>query len=216
MPEQTRLEGAIDVASKALGGGLVTIEGVHRAIARKPFAALRYAPIVGDVAVAVRVVHDRITGWVYTGLGTAVTAVARAAHLGATLAPAEDTEPRAGSLGDLAVAALNGFAGARLERERNPLATDMSLRHAGRTVPVERAALAAAFPAAAARVALFVHGLACNEAFWRLHAQRHYRNRHTTYGSRLEHDLGYTPLAQCRDKRSALRCAARRGMGRRR
>jgi len=54
--------------------------------------------------------------------------------------------------------------------------------------------LAATFPEAAPRIALFVHGLACNESIWRLHAERHYQNPHTTYGARLEADLGYTPV----------------------
>jgi pimeloyl-ACP methyl ester carboxylesterase len=94
----------------------------------------------------------------------------------------------------MAVAALNGFAGERLEREDNPLATKMGLRHCGRTVPLERAALAAAFPGATPRLAVFVHGLAGNESWWALHAERHYGNPHTTHGSRLQADFGYTPL----------------------
>jgi len=194
MQEQTRLQGAIDVATAALGGGVATVEGVHTAIARKPFAALRLAPAVCEVSEAVRLVHNGITSLVYGGIRTAIAVTGGAARLAAALVASEDTEPRAGSLSDLAVAALNGFAGERLEREGNPLASTMSLRHAGRTVPLQRQALAAAFPAASPRVAVFVHGLAGNETFWRVHAHRHYRNRHTTYGSRLEADLGYTPL----------------------
>jgi hypothetical protein len=194
MREQTRLEGAIDAASAVLGGGLATIEGVHGAIARKPFAALRLAPVVGDVAEVVRLVHDGITDLVYAGLGTAMTATAGLARLAAALAPAEVAEARAGSVSDLAVAALNGIAGDRLERAGNPLAEDMRLRHAGRALPAERAALAAAFPSATPRLALFVHGLCCNDTFWRLHAPPDERDRHATYGARLERDLGYTPL----------------------
>ena len=194
MQEPTWLQGAIDVATEALGGGLATVEGVHTAIARKPFAALRLAPAVGDVSEVVRVVHDGITSLVYGGIRTAIAVAGGAARLAASVVAPEDTEPQAGSLGDLAVAVLNGFAGERLEREGNPLASQMSLRHAGWTVPLQGQALATAFPAASRRVAVFVHGLAGNETFWRLHAVRHYRNRHTTYGSRLEADLGYAPL----------------------
>jgi pimeloyl-ACP methyl ester carboxylesterase len=194
MQGPTRLQGAIDVATEALGDGLATVEGVHTAIARKPFGALRLTPAVGDVSEVVRVVHDGITTLVYGGIRTAITVAGGAATLAAPLIASGDKEPRAGSLGDLAVAALNGFAGERLEREGNPLANQMSLRHAGRTVTLEREALAAAFPAASGHVAVFVHGLAGNETFWRLHAQRHYGNHQTTYGSRLEADLGYTPL----------------------
>lgn len=195
MRAKTRLQGAIGVATAALGGGLATIEGVHTAIARKPFSALRLAPAVGEVSELVRVIHDGITGFVYAVIGSAIEVAGGAA---VRLAPAstgpEDMEPRAGSLSDLAVAALNGFAGERLEREGNPLASQMSVRQAGRAVSVERQALAASFASASARLAVFVHGLACNETAWQLHAGRHYQNHHTTYGSRLHADLGYTPL----------------------
>lgn len=193
MRGQTRLQGAIDVATATLGGGLATIEGVHTAIARKPFSLLRVAPAVGEVSEMVRMLHDGITGFVYGGLRTAVAVAGGAARLTAGIA-GEDVEPPAGSLADMAVAALNGFAGERLEREGNPLASAMSLRLAGRTVSFERAALAQAYPAASPRVAVFVHGLACNETVWQLHAERHYQNPDTTYGARLEADLGYTPL----------------------
>ncbi|MFI5366480.1 MAG: esterase/lipase family protein [Candidatus Binatia bacterium] len=194
MQKQTRLQGVIELATAALGGGLATVEGVHTAIARKPFSVLRFAPAVGEVSEAARAVHDGITGLVYGGMRMAIAATGGAARLAAGAAAAEDAEPRAGSLSDLAVAALNGFAGERLERTGNPLASQMSLRHAGRSIRLERAALAEAFPSAAPRLAVFVHGLACNETVWRLHAERHYDNRQTTYGARLEADLGYTPL----------------------
>ena len=194
MQAQTRLQGAIDVATAALGGGLATIRDVHAAIARKPFSALRRAPAVGEVSEAVRMVHDGITSLVYTGIGTAIAVAGAAARRAAAIAGAEDTEPRAGSVSDLAAAALNGFAGERLEREGNPLASRMSVRRAGRSVAIERQALAASFAAPSPRVAVFVHGLACNETAWQLQAERHYQNRQTTHGSRLESDLGYTPL----------------------
>jgi pimeloyl-ACP methyl ester carboxylesterase len=194
MPQQTHLQGFIDVAATALGGGIATIQGVHTAIARKPFSVLRLVPAVGPVAEVVRVVHDGVTALVYAGIGKAVAVSGGAARRAAGMTVSQDAEPQAGSLTDLAVAALNGFAGERLERERNPLASPMSLRHRGRAVALERDALAATFPAATSRVAVFVHGLACNETLWRFHAERHYRNRHTTYGSRLENDLGYTAL----------------------
>jgi hypothetical protein len=108
MQAQTRLQAAIDVATAALGGGLATIEGVHTAIARKPFSALRVAPVVGEVSEAVRMIHDGITGLVYAGIGSAIEVAGGAARraavrLAATSIAAEDVEPRAGSLGDLAV-----------------------------------------------------------------------------------------------------------------
>ena len=190
--EKNPLHGAVDAATAALQGGLATIEGVHKAIARKPFAPLRLAPGVAEVSEVVRLVHDGVTSLVYGGLRTAVTAAGSAARRAAALAGNQEIEP--GSAGGMAVAALNGFAGDRLVRDGNPLATTMGLRHRGRHVSADRASLTAAFPDASPRLAVFVHGLACDETWWRLHAERHYGNRHTTYGSRLQKDFGYTPL----------------------
>jgi len=192
--EQTQLHGVVDAATAALHGGLATIEGIHTAIARKPFVPLRLAPGVAVVSEAVRWLHDGITSLVYTGMRTAITATGGAARLAASFAASEDEHPRPGPTADMALAALNGFAGDRLARDGNPLATQMGLRHRGRSLPLERDALTAAFPKASPRVAVFVHGLACNESLWQLHGERHYGNRHTTYGSRLQTDLGYTPL----------------------
>ena len=194
MPQRTRLQGAIDVATAAVGGGLATIEGIHTVVARKPFSVLRLVPAVGEVTEVVRVVHDGITWLVYAGVGAAIAVAGKTASVTAAVTAGEDLEPGEGSLADLALSALNGFAGDRLEQEGNPLASQMSLRHAGRTVPVRRDTLESNFPTASPRVAIFVHGLACNETFWRLHAERHYQDSHTSYGSQLERDLGFTAL----------------------
>ena len=191
---KTRAHGTIDVATAALEGGLTTIERVHTAIARKPFAALRLAPGVAEVSEVVRVVHDGITRLVYGGLRTAIAAAGSAARLAARFVPTDAPEPPPGSTAEMAVAALNGWAGERLEHHGNPLATKMGVRHHGRIVPPEPGPLASAYPDATRRVAVFVHGLASSEAMWNLHAERHSGNRNTNYGSRLQADLGYTPL----------------------
>ena len=187
------LRGTVDAAAAALDGGLRTIAGMHMAIARKPFAALRRAPVVGTAAEPVRVVHDGVTALVYAGLSTGLALLAGAGRLAAAAAPIAD-EPPAGSPAALAVAALNGFAGDRLERDANPLAAGTTLRHRGRPVAPRREALAAAYPAAASRVAVFVHGLACNEALWWRHAERHYGDAGVSYGTRLERELGVSSL----------------------
>ncbi|HXQ23881.1 MAG TPA: hypothetical protein VN812_19530, partial [Candidatus Acidoferrales bacterium] len=81
MQKQTRLQGVIELATAALGGGLATVEGVHTAIARKPFSVLRFAPAVGEVSEAARAVHDGITGLVYGGMRMAIAATGGAARL---------------------------------------------------------------------------------------------------------------------------------------
>ena len=193
MATQSQFRGAVDAAATALAGGLQTIAGMHRAIAAKPFAVLRLVPGLGVASLPVRLIHDGVTGLVYAGLSGGLALLGGAARLAAVGAPAEG-EPSPASLGGLAVAALNGFAGDRLERERNPLAAGMSLRHQGRRVAPRREELAAAYPVASPRVTLFVHGLACNETLWWRHGERHYGSRHVSHGSRLERDLGVTAL----------------------
>jgi pimeloyl-ACP methyl ester carboxylesterase len=173
---------------------VATIGAVHDAIARKPFALLRPAPLIGETSEAVRAAHDGVAHVVYAGVDTAVTVAGKAARMLAAVTGLDEIEPRPGSAGDLALAALNGFAGDRLADEGSPLASPMSLRHAGRTIAVERQTLAATFPAASPRLAIFLHGLAGNETWWTLHSERHYGKRHISYGSRLESELGYTPL----------------------
>lgn len=194
MKEKSPLDGAIDVTTAALRGSVSTVEAVHTAIARKPFAALRLSPGTAQTSEAVRVVHDGITRLVYACVRAALNVAGGVARVAASLAPSRPLNPEPGSVGDLAIAALNGFAGERLAEEGNPLVTQMGLRVDGAMVAPEPAAVAAAYPHASSRLAVFVHGLACSESMWRLHAERHYGDAHTTYGSRLQTDLGYTPL----------------------
>jgi hypothetical protein len=85
------------------------------------------------------------------------------------------------------LAILNGVIGDHLARTSNALSTTLSLVHDGKPVPVDRAALTRAFPAAKSRVAIFVHGLMCTEQIWRMPDG-------TDYGSRLADDVGVTPL----------------------
>jgi hypothetical protein len=189
---RSQLGGAVDVAAAALAGGLRTVAGVHAAIARKPFAALRPVPAVGAASVPVRLLHDGITALVYAGIADGLALLGAAARVAVAALP--DREPLPGSLVGTAAAALNGFAGDRLARDGNPLATTMSLRHDGRPLAPSRTALAAALPAASPRIVLFVHGLACNETMWWRHAARHYGDQDVSHGSRLGRERGVTPL----------------------
>lgn len=189
----TPLAGAVEVASTALDHGLRTVAGVHRAAARKPFAVLRRVPALGAASALAQAIHDGVAGVVYAGLGGGLKLIGGTARIAAAVAGVE-AEPRAGSLGDAALSALNGFAGDHLARFGNPLATAMSLRHGGRPLALRRAAFAAAHPTASTRVVLFVHGLACNETFWHAGGERPGRRPRVDYGARLERELGCTAL----------------------
>jgi pimeloyl-ACP methyl ester carboxylesterase len=70
----------------------------------------------------------------------------------------------------------------------------MNVRSAGRDVPVTTEALAAAFPDAVGRLAVFLHGLTETEGSWCFRSERHHGEPGITYGSLLHRDLGLTPV----------------------
>jgi pimeloyl-ACP methyl ester carboxylesterase len=86
--------------------------------------------------------------------------------------------------------AIGGLIGDELERKGSPLQQPMAVRAGGRVVPPRQHALEAAFPAATGRIVVFVHGLMETEHAWELGARR----EGGTYGSRLEEELGLTPV----------------------
>jgi pimeloyl-ACP methyl ester carboxylesterase len=70
----------------------------------------------------------------------------------------------------------------------------MTVRCAGRSVPVERAALAETFPGATGRLAVFLHGLTETEGAWCYKSERHHGQTGVTFGTLLQEDLGFTPV----------------------
>jgi triacylglycerol esterase/lipase EstA (alpha/beta hydrolase family) len=91
--------------------------------------------------------------------------------------------------GNLALAALNAAAGDRLGGHLAPLAIQMAVRVAGGDVALTGAEVCAAFPDAAPKIAVFMHGLAQTEGSWRRRA-----SRSEPYGDRLLAGFGYTPV----------------------
>jgi triacylglycerol lipase len=88
---------------------------------------------------------------------------------------------------ELAIAVLNGAVGDYLVRRGNGLATELSLVHGGNPIALATSALELAYPEASPRVVLLVHGLMCSESIFEM-------SDGTDYGSRLEAELGITPL----------------------
>ena len=84
------------------------------------------------------------------------------------------------------VAALNGVLGDHLHASGNPLAIDMALRSGGLALPLERAALAQALPAAKRKVLVLLHGLCMNDRQWTRRGHDH--------GQALAQALDCTPL----------------------
>jgi len=96
--------------------------------------------------------------------------------------PASDTTPER----EAVVAALNGVLGDHLAATGNPLAIEMSLRHGGRALVLERDALAEALPEAGPKLVVLLHGLCMNDLQWMRAGHDH--------GAALQRDLGYTPV----------------------
>jgi pimeloyl-ACP methyl ester carboxylesterase len=184
-PDEARAIG--ELGRLTLRGSADRVAELHRGIADRVFTA------VGAVGTPVRAVHDAVAGLAYAGvragLGLGVWA---AAEVGAIRADGRSLdEDRSGRV---ALAVLNGTHGDLVARRAPGLAVPMGVRVDGRAVPTERAALAAAFPGATARLAVFLHGLTETESAWRYRAERHHGRPGITYGSRLCEDLGLTPV----------------------
>jgi pimeloyl-ACP methyl ester carboxylesterase len=121
------------------------IGDIHGAIADRVFGAL------GPSAAPVRLLHDAVSRGVYEGvrggLWLGVRAAGAAARSRAGETPLSDT-PR----GAMAIAALNGLYGDRLEAEGSPLAIPMQVRSTGATITPH--------------VVVFLHGLGETEHAW--------------------------------------------------
>jgi pimeloyl-ACP methyl ester carboxylesterase len=85
------------------------------------------------------------------------------------------------------LAIINGLVGDRLHAEGSELQEPMAVRAGGHMVAPDGAGFGAAFPAATARVVVFLHGLMETEWAWELGSRE-------SYGARLARDLGATPV----------------------
>ena len=167
-----------------------TVQGVHEAVAARAFGA------VGPAGKPVRVAHDTIAKGVYGTIRAGGKVVGQIASAVADVPRDENGDPALFSdhrVGAPTLAAINGLIGDKLIEEGNALGFEMSVRHHGRRVEVERERLAAAFPDAGERVAIFLHGLMEAEDAWKLGAGKP-ESDGSTYGSRLEDELGFTPV----------------------
>ena len=150
------------VLNSALQATTASVQAMHQAIAGKTFDSLQLVPGLAVPTRIVQGVHDAISQGVYAAVRHGG---------GAAFALAADVErfttdsSRQPQGKELAVrSALNAAVGDRLEASGSPLAVQMGLFADGNPLDVSKAALAH-LPA---RVALFVHGLACDEQSWNL------------------------------------------------
>ena len=152
------------------------VENLHHNIARLPrvFGTPTEDPARGITGFVYRSIRG-VTRKVGSGVDAVIGAIVPAAQRGASPDNREALR-----------AALNGIVGDHLEATANPLRIDMNLRHAGRVLPLERAALADAVPDASHRIVVLVHGLCMSDRQWRRRGHDH--------GAALARDAGFTPV----------------------
>lgn len=185
------------VALLAAGFDRITarVHEFHRAISDIPFDRLAPLPGVNAGSEGARVVHDGVTDTVYGVIRAAGSVLFRAA--GSALKAVERDLPLAPAaphrVRDDVVSAVSGVVGDYMARSRNPLAIPLALHHRGERLPLTRAAFEEAYPDAGGRLAIFLHGLCCNENCWRLYVDEA-DPQTAPYSDRLAAELGFTPL----------------------
>jgi hypothetical protein len=181
------VQGMSELARVTLRGGTARIEELHGGIADRVFR------VVGFAGRPVQTAHDTIAGLSYSGVRFGLGAGARVIG-GVAALRANGRDLDADRAGRVALAILNGAHGDLVQREAPALALDMSVRVAGRVVPVQIGALQEAFPGATGRLAVFLHGLTETEDSWGYGAEKHHGRPDVTYGTQLQQDLGLTPV----------------------
>lgn len=170
------LRGFARLATDATAGLADLVEAMHHTIVRPVGGGGTQTPgrmggLTGLVYKSVRGVTRLVGG----GLD-AILAQLRPALAGRTSSPEREA----------VLAALNGVLGDYLVASDNPLAIPMSLRRNGRSLVLERQALAATIPQGGGKLAVLAHGLCLNDLQWNRDGHDH--------GAALARDLGYTPL----------------------
>jgi pimeloyl-ACP methyl ester carboxylesterase len=164
------------------------VRDTHSGIARRVFGA------VGPVSKPVEVVHNTAAAATYYAVDRAIRAALRGAgELAAETRGSDEDEtvesnPRVAGV----IAALNGIYGDELTDRGNGFALTMQVRHRGKPVAMNGPDLAAAFPRATGRIAVFIHGWCMTEMSW----WRRPRDGEEvkSYGARLRGDLRFTPV----------------------
>ncbi|MGK8523816.1 lipase family alpha/beta hydrolase [Nocardia asteroides] len=177
---QVEVRALARLAGDELGGAVDGIAAVHRAIAHRVFAAVRWG--VGPAAAPVELVHDVIAESVYRVVSGSSVAAGMIAERTADLPGAA---PSRTVYGAGFLAALQGLIGDDLERTRPILAAPMAFRVDGAAVRAE--AVGARVPRPASHVVVFLHGLVETEHAWRWGGG-------PTYAERLETETGCTAL----------------------
>lgn len=187
-PQTPPAAGYSETARTVLQEGASRVQEMHEAIAGQTFAVLKGIPLVGGPAQAVQHVHDALVAGIYGAVrlgGDGMLGMAAALERQGDGDKPDDPPSR---LASSVRSALNGAFGDYFADANSVLAIAMGLHVAGAPVPLERAALAAAYPVAGERLCLFIHGLGCDEHCWEAGGEG------VAMPAQLEADTGRTAL----------------------
>ena len=162
---------ALDAAEGLTG----VVEHMHASVLDTPGLAPLAQGLTGGV-----------TRLVYRGVRDSIRLTAKGIGGAAALLDAKADDRPVSRGREAAIAALNGVVGDHLAETGNPLALKMRFRRYGRPLTLERGALAAAFPDATGKLAVFAHGLCMSDLQWM-------RQNHD-HGAALAHELGFTAV----------------------
>lgn len=190
-----RLKGAKDLVLDAVDATATLVEETQDSVAERTVSligAVEPLRAPAEAVDSVRRLGARLTFGAIRGVNAGVRA---ALDVGAALGPdGEAGAPaRANTAAEAIIGAVNGVVGDHLRGSGNALDLGMMLRVGDRYFDPGDAAEALA-DVETARLVVFIHGLAVTETAWTLNAEAAWGEPGVTYASKLEAELGYTPI----------------------
>jgi pimeloyl-ACP methyl ester carboxylesterase len=198
-----RVRAAQSLVHDAVDGTVELVREGHESTARSVMRVLGQIPPVAGPARQVDRVRRAITAGILDtvkGVNHVVADVSDAAFDALSPAPGAVEPPVAmrsdivstpALLADAVVGAVNGVVGDHLAARENGLDLGMALRTLDAWIGPDGTGIPAH---ATERIALFVHGVATTEWSWCLDAERHLGDPAANFGTRLQAELGYTPV----------------------
>lgn len=191
-PSTAPSAGYSDAAKTAVQETTLRVQEMHRAIADQSFDALSKIPLISAPAQLVQGAHDAIAAGVYAAIHLGAGGLLGAASMLEKHTTEFTEEKPPGRLASGLRSALNGAFGDHLAASNNLLAIKMALHVDGAPIPLDTAALTAAYPKAGKRLCLFVHGLSCDEHGW--FPGKNASGSERDFGHELQREFAYTPL----------------------
>ncbi|QHS09337.1 triacylglycerol lipase [Sinimarinibacterium sp. NLF-5-8] len=161
--------GAVDLSARTFSQLTQRAHGWHRAISDIPFSVLKHIPVVREFSTPVRALHDGITDAVYTAVdltGSTVLSATTQVMQQVERSPLAPTLPAWRIEATRAISAISGFVGDDMATRRNPLTPKLGFYLHNQRLELKPEPLRAAYPDASQRLAVFVHGLCCEEHVW--------------------------------------------------